>query len=155
MVLALWDKRHLHLRSWWYPSPKFNKLTPARYFITSPPTERGNTTKLSDKTKLLVQKYIRRQFPELEEVLSRYIGDELQRIEQLTTSLANASNQVSDNPPTSAISPKTNSSIGLAYTTFVTLALKGRWLARTGRQPDRFCLHEAAHALPAILAAIT
>ena len=54
---------------------------------------------LSDKTNLLVRKYIRRQFPELKEVLSTYISDELQRIEQSTTSLANASNQVSGNPP--------------------------------------------------------
>ena len=53
---------------------------------------------LSDKTNLLVQKYIRRQFPELEEGLRRYISDELQRIEQSTTSLANA--------PLPPISPK-------------------------------------------------
>ena len=58
---------------------------------------------LSDKTNLLVQKYIRRQFPELEEGLSRYISDELQRIEQSTTSLADASNQVSDNPPSAPV----------------------------------------------------
>jgi len=30
---------------------------------------------LSDKTNLLVQKYIRRQYPELEEGLRRYIND--------------------------------------------------------------------------------
>ena len=58
---------------------------------------------LSDKTNLLVQKFIRRQFPELYEVLSSYISDELQRIEQSTTSLANASNQVSDNPPSASV----------------------------------------------------
>jgi len=58
---------------------------------------------LSDKTNLLVQKYIRRQFPKLEEVLSSYISDELQRIEQSTTSLANASNRVSDNPPSAPV----------------------------------------------------
>ena len=58
---------------------------------------------LSDKTNPLVQKYIRRQFPELEEVLSSYISDELQRIEQSTTSLANSSNQVSDNPPSAPV----------------------------------------------------
>ena len=54
---------------------------------------------LSDKTNLLVQKYIRRQYPELEEGLRRYISDELQRIEQSTTSLANAAIQVADNAP--------------------------------------------------------
>ena len=58
---------------------------------------------LSDRTKLLVQKYIRRQFPELEDGLRRYISDELQRIEQATTSLANASIQVSDNPPSGPV----------------------------------------------------
>ena len=36
---------------------------------------------LSDKTNLLVQKYIRRQYPELEEGLRRYISDEVQHIE--------------------------------------------------------------------------
>ena len=45
---------------------------------------------LSDKTNPLVQKYICRQYPELEEGLRRYISDELQRIEMSTTSLANA-----------------------------------------------------------------
>ena len=58
---------------------------------------------LSDKTNLLVQKYIRRHFPDLEEVLSSYISDKLQRIEQSTTSLANASNRVSDNPPSAPV----------------------------------------------------
>ncbi len=45
---------------------------------------------LSGKTNLPVQKYIRRQYPELEEGLRRYISDELKRTEQSTTSLANA-----------------------------------------------------------------
>ena len=58
---------------------------------------------LSDKTNLLVQKYIRRQFPELEEGLRRYISDKLQRIKQSTTSLENASIQVSDNPPSAPV----------------------------------------------------
>ena len=58
---------------------------------------------LSDKTNLLVQKYIRRQYPELEEGMRRYISDELQRIEQSTTSLANASIQVADNPPSAPV----------------------------------------------------
>ena len=43
---------------------------------------------LSDKTNLLVQNYVRRQYPEFEEGLRRFIADELQRIELSTTSLA-------------------------------------------------------------------
>ena len=39
---------------------------------------------LSDRTNLLVQKYIRRQFPKLEEGLRRYNSDEVQQIEQST-----------------------------------------------------------------------
>ena len=58
---------------------------------------------LSDKTNPLVQKYICRQYPKLEDELRRYISDELQRIEQSTTSLANASIQVSDNPPSAPV----------------------------------------------------
>ena len=58
---------------------------------------------LSDKTNPIVQKYICRQYPELEEGLRRYISDELQRIEMSTTSLANASIQVSDNPPSGPV----------------------------------------------------
>jgi len=58
---------------------------------------------LSDKTNLLVQNYVRRQYPEFEEGLRRFIADELQRIELSTTSLANASIQVSDNPPASLV----------------------------------------------------
>ena len=54
---------------------------------------------LSDRTNLLVQKYIRRQYPELEDGLRRYISDELQRIETATSSLANASIHVTDAPP--------------------------------------------------------
>ena len=54
---------------------------------------------LSDRTNLLVQKYIRRQYPELEDGLRRYLTDELQRIETATSSLANASIQVADAAP--------------------------------------------------------
>ena len=54
---------------------------------------------LPDKTNLLVQKYIRRQYPELEEGLRRYISDEVQHIEQSITSLSNAAIQVSDDAP--------------------------------------------------------
>ena len=58
---------------------------------------------LSDKTNLPVQNSVGRQYPEFEEGLRRFIADELQRIELSTTSLANASIQVSDNPPTSPV----------------------------------------------------
>ena len=58
---------------------------------------------LPDKTNLLVQKYIRRQYPELEEGLSRYISDEVQHIEQSTTSPSNAAIQVSDDAPSAPI----------------------------------------------------
>ena len=58
---------------------------------------------LSDKTNLLVQNYVRRQYPEFEEGLRRFIADELQRIELSTTSLANASIQVSDNSPSAPV----------------------------------------------------
>ena len=58
---------------------------------------------LSDKTNLLVQKYVRRQYPEFDEGLRRFIAEELQRIEVAMTSVANASIQVSDNPPTNPV----------------------------------------------------
>ena len=54
---------------------------------------------LSDRTNLLVQQYVRRQYPELEDGLRRYLSDEFQRIEPATSSLANASIQVADAPP--------------------------------------------------------
>ena len=58
---------------------------------------------LSDKTNLLVQNYVRRQYPEFEAGIRRFIADELQRIELSTTSLANASIQVADNPPANPV----------------------------------------------------
>ena len=58
---------------------------------------------LSDKASLLVQNYVRRQYPEFEEGLRRFIAEELQRIEVAMTSVANASIQVSDNPPTNPV----------------------------------------------------
>ena len=58
---------------------------------------------LSDKTNLLVQKYIRRQYPELEEGPRRYISEEVQHIEQSTTSLSNAAIQVSDYAPSALV----------------------------------------------------
>lgn len=54
---------------------------------------------LNDKTDQLVTKYVRRQFPELEEGIRRYIQDELQRIEQSISTLASASIQVADAAP--------------------------------------------------------
>ena len=49
---------------------------------------------LSAKTNLLVTRYARRQYPELEEGVRKYITDELQRVEQSITSLSEASIQV-------------------------------------------------------------
>jgi hypothetical protein len=54
---------------------------------------------LNAKTNLLVSKYSRRQYPELEEGVRKYITDELQRVEQAISSLADASIQVADNAP--------------------------------------------------------
>ena len=54
---------------------------------------------LSDKTNQLVNKYIRRQHPEFEEGLRRYITDELQRIEQSIGTLASAAITVAEAPP--------------------------------------------------------
>ena len=54
---------------------------------------------VSDKTDLLVSKYVRRQYPQLEEGVRRYIQNELQRIEQSITTLADAAIQVTDTPP--------------------------------------------------------
>ena len=54
---------------------------------------------VSDKTDLIVSKYVRRQFPQLEEGVRRYIQDELQRIEQSISTLADAAIQVTDTPP--------------------------------------------------------
>ena len=58
---------------------------------------------LSDKTNQLVTKYSRRQYPEFEEGLRRYIQDELQRIEQSISTLAEASIQVAEAPPDNPI----------------------------------------------------
>jgi hypothetical protein len=54
---------------------------------------------LSDKTNLLVQPYVRTQYPVLDEGIKRYIQDELQRIEASLRSLAQAAIQVTENPP--------------------------------------------------------
>ena len=54
---------------------------------------------VSDKTDLIVSKYVRRQYPQLEEGVRRYIQNELQRIEQSIATLADAAIQVTDTPP--------------------------------------------------------
>ena len=54
---------------------------------------------VSDKTDLIVSKYVRRQYPQLEEGVRRYIQNELQRIEQSISTLADAAIQVTDTPP--------------------------------------------------------
>ena len=54
---------------------------------------------LSDKTNQLVNKYIRRQYPEIEEGLRRYITDELQRIEQSISTTVSAAIQVAEAAP--------------------------------------------------------
>ena len=58
---------------------------------------------LSDKTNQLVTKYARRQFPEFEEGLRRYIQDELQRIEQSINTVTDAAIQVAEAPPTNPV----------------------------------------------------
>jgi hypothetical protein len=54
---------------------------------------------ISDKTDLVVNRYIRRQYPEIDEGVRRYIQDELQRIEQSILSITEASIQVADAAP--------------------------------------------------------
>tara|TARA_R110001632_G_scaffold142645_1_gene258581 strand:+ start:211 stop:483 length:273 start_codon:yes stop_codon:yes gene_type:complete len=54
---------------------------------------------LSDKTNLLVQPYVRTQYPVLDEGIKRYIQDELQRIETSLRSLSQAAIQVTEDPP--------------------------------------------------------
>jgi len=54
---------------------------------------------LDDRSDQVVTKYVRRQFPELEDGIRRYIQDELQRIEQSVSTIASASIQVADQAP--------------------------------------------------------
>jgi len=56
---------------------------------------------LEDKLDLLVSKYTRRQIPSLEASIRFYIQDELQRIEQAISILADAAPQVADAEPES------------------------------------------------------
>ena len=100
MVLALWDKRLLRLRSKWYPS---NSKTHRAYFITSPPTERGQNHSTFRQNESASPEVHSSPVPRTRRGAARYISEELQRIEQSTTSLANASIQVSDNPPSAPV----------------------------------------------------
>ena len=54
---------------------------------------------LNDKTNMLVQPYVRTQYPILDDGIKRYIQDELQRIEGSIRSLALAAIQVTEDPP--------------------------------------------------------
>ena len=58
---------------------------------------------VSDKTNVVVQTYTRGQYPVMENGLRRYFQDELQRIELAIGTLAQASIQVADTPPTNPI----------------------------------------------------
>ena len=58
---------------------------------------------VSDKTNIIVSKYVRQQYPQLEEGVRRYIQDELQRIEQSLASVTNAAIQVTDTAPDNPI----------------------------------------------------
>tara|TARA_B100000035_G_C20745152_1_gene441478 strand:+ start:35 stop:313 length:279 start_codon:yes stop_codon:yes gene_type:complete len=58
---------------------------------------------LDDRSDQVVTKYVRRQFPELEDGIRRYIQDELQRIEQSISTITSASIQVADQAPTNPV----------------------------------------------------
>ena len=103
MVLALWDKRLLHLRSWWYPSPKFNKLTAARYFITSPPTERGQnhaTFRQNESASLEVHSS---PIPRIRGGTAALHQRRVAAHRTVNNLASNASIQVSDNPPSAPV----------------------------------------------------
>lgn len=54
---------------------------------------------LSGKTNLIVDKYARQPYPVLEDSQRKYLQDELQRIEQAISRLADAAIQVADAAP--------------------------------------------------------
>jgi hypothetical protein len=58
---------------------------------------------ISDKTNVVVQTYLRTQYPVIEEGIRRYFQDELQRIEIAIGTLAQAAVQVTDNEPDNPI----------------------------------------------------
>lgn len=58
---------------------------------------------VNDKTNVVVQSYIRTQYPVLDEGLRRYFQDEFQRIENAIKTLVNASVTVTDDEPDNPI----------------------------------------------------
>lgn len=56
-----------------------------------------------DKTNVVVQPYLRTQYPVLEEGIRRYFQDEMQRIEIAIGTLVQASIQVTENEPANPI----------------------------------------------------
>jgi len=58
---------------------------------------------LSDKTNVIVQPYVRTQYPVLEEGLRRYFQDELQRIEAAIKALSTAAVTVAEDEPDNPI----------------------------------------------------
>ena len=90
---------------------------------------------VSDKTNVVVQTYTRGQYPVMDAGIKRYFQDELQRIETAIGSLAIASIQVADTPPTNpikgmvryAVSPwsPTGSTTGVTVNHAVTVAVSG------------------------------
>jgi hypothetical protein len=58
---------------------------------------------VSDKTNVVVQSYIRKQYPVIDEGIRRYFQDELARIETAIRSLTIAATQVADDEPDNPI----------------------------------------------------
>lgn len=58
---------------------------------------------VSDNTNVVVNKYVRQQYPVIEAGVRRYMQDELQRIEASIRTLAEAAIQVADAPPDNPI----------------------------------------------------
>lgn len=58
---------------------------------------------VSDKTNVVVQPYLRTQYPVLEEGIRRYFQDEMQRIEIAIGTLVQASIQVTEDEPENPI----------------------------------------------------
>lgn len=58
---------------------------------------------VSDNTNVVVNKYVRQQYPVIEAGVRRYMQDELQRIETAIRTLTEAAIQVADAPPDNPI----------------------------------------------------
>jgi hypothetical protein len=58
---------------------------------------------VSDKTNVVVQSYIRKQYPVMDDGIRRYFQDELARIETAIRSLTIAATQVADDEPDNPI----------------------------------------------------